>query len=42
MGGESAPLPVSVGVSGIIKTVSGLTSGDSGKFYNFKGEIVPW
>lgn len=42
MGGSNAPLPVSVGVTGILKTVSGLSPSDSGKFYNFKGEIVPW
>ncbi|RPD61753.1 NAD-P-binding protein [Lentinus tigrinus ALCF2SS1-7] len=42
LGGSSAPLHVSVGVEGIIKTVAGLTPSDSGKFFNMKGEIVPW
>lgn len=42
MGGKEAPLPVSTGVSGILKTVGSLTPSDSGKFYNFKGDNVPW
>lgn len=42
MGGSDATLPVSVGVAGVLKVVSGLTPNDSGKFYNYRGEIVPW
>ncbi|RDX44183.1 NAD(P)-binding protein [Lentinus brumalis] len=42
MGGESATYPVSVGVAGILKTVRSLKKEDSGTFFNFKGEHVPW
>lgn len=42
MGGQGADLPVSVSVSGILKVVVSLTPADSGKFFNSKGEIVPW
>ncbi len=34
--------PVSVGVAGVLKTISSLKPGDSGKFFNFQGENVPW
>ncbi|RPD53683.1 NAD-P-binding protein [Lentinus tigrinus ALCF2SS1-6] len=42
MGGEGATHPVSVGVAGIVKTVLSLKPEDSGQFFNFKGEKVPW
>ncbi len=42
MGGEGATYPVSVGVAGILKTVRSLKKEDSGTFFNFKGEHVPW
>ena len=42
MGGENALHPVSVGVEGVLKTVLALKLEDSGSFYNFQGEIVPW
>ena len=42
MGGDGALYPVSVGVEGIIKTVTALKHEDSGSFLNFKGERVPW
>ncbi|KAI0628097.1 NAD-P-binding protein [Trametes polyzona] len=42
MGGERAPNDVSVGVEGVLKTIYRLTPDDSGKFFNFKGENVPW
>ncbi|KAI0765964.1 NAD-P-binding protein [Trametes elegans] len=42
MGGDEAPNDVSVGVEGVLKTIYGLTLADSGNFFNFKGEIVPW
>lgn len=42
MGGEEAPNDVATGVAGVLKTIDGLTLADSGKFFNFKGEIVPW
>ncbi|KAI9059520.1 NAD-P-binding protein [Trametes sanguinea] len=42
MGGQEAPNDVSVGVEGVIKTVVGLTPADSGKFFNWKGQDLPW
>ncbi|KAI0703330.1 C-factor [Earliella scabrosa] len=42
MGGPEAAHPVSVGVEGILKVVASLTPEQSGKFFNFEGDIVPW
>ncbi|KAI0715867.1 NAD(P)-binding protein [Cerioporus squamosus] len=42
MGGQAAEYPVSVGVAGILKTIDSLKPEDSGQFFNFKGERVPW
>ncbi|KAM5543514.1 hypothetical protein V8D89_002765 [Ganoderma adspersum] len=42
LGGSNAPIPVSVGVEGVLKVVAGLTPKDTGKFINFKGEPVLW
>ncbi|KAI0692430.1 NAD-P-binding protein [Cerioporus squamosus] len=42
MGGTGATYPVSVGVAGILKTVRSLKPEDSGQFFNFKGDHVPW
>ena len=42
MGGTEAEYPVSVGVSGILEVVRGLKPEDTGRFFNFKGETVPW
>lgn len=42
LGGSNAPMPASVGVEGVLKVVASLTSQDTGKFINFKGEPVQW
>ncbi|KAI0765301.1 NAD-P-binding protein [Fomes fomentarius] len=42
MGGANATLPVSIGVSGVLKTIASLTPEKSGLFFNYKGEQVPW
>ncbi|KAI0743377.1 C-factor [Daedaleopsis nitida] len=42
MGSSAAMFPVSVGVTGIIKVVTGLTPANSGQFINFRGERVEW
>ncbi|KAI0375992.1 NAD-P-binding protein [Pilatotrama ljubarskyi] len=42
MGGPEALYDVSTGVAGVLKTIDALTPEDSGKFFNFKGETVPW
>ena len=42
MGGSSAPLESSESVRGMLRVVDGLKSGDTGKFYDFSGQVVPW
>ncbi|RDX43549.1 NAD(P)-binding protein [Lentinus brumalis] len=42
LGGSNATHPVSVGVAGVLKTISSLKPEDSGQFLNFRGERVPW
>ena len=43
MGGAGEDtLPVSVGVGGVIKVVTSLTPKDSGLYFNFQGERLPW
>lgn len=42
MGGSQAPTSVGESVSGMIRVIGGLSQKDSGKFYDFEGEVVPW
>lgn len=42
MGGEAAPLQASVSVGGLLKVFTSATTGDSGKFLRFNGEVIPW
>ena len=42
MGGPNGLYHVSVGVDGVLKTVQSLEPENSGQFFNFKGEQVPW
>ncbi|TFK87311.1 NAD-P-binding protein [Polyporus arcularius HHB13444] len=42
LGGPDAILPVSVGVGGVLKTILALKPEDSGTFFNFQGQGVPW
>lgn len=42
MGGPHAPDPVEVGVEGTLKTIKSLTPQNSGQFFNYKGELMPW
>ncbi|TFK89373.1 NAD(P)-binding protein [Polyporus arcularius HHB13444] len=42
LGGSNATYPVSVGVAGVLKTILSLKPEDSGQFFNFRGERVPW
>ncbi|KAI0751855.1 NAD-P-binding protein [Daedaleopsis nitida] len=42
MGGSNAPDPVEVGVEGTLKTIKSLTPQNSGQFFNYKGELMPW
>jgi NAD(P)-dependent dehydrogenase (short-subunit alcohol dehydrogenase family) len=39
---ENAPLSVEESVSGMINVIDRLNLEDSGKFYNWKGEEMPW
>ncbi len=42
MGGPKAPLTLDEAVPGIIAVVDGLTMEDSGRFFKYSGEEVPW
>ena len=42
MGGEGAVLEPQESVRGMLDVVAGLRETDSGKFYRYDGEIVPW
>ncbi|KAI0765943.1 NAD-P-binding protein [Trametes elegans] len=42
LGGPTARLDVSVGVAGVLKVIHSLTPEDTGKFVNFRGDVVPW
>ena len=42
MGGPEAKLPVSVGVESVLKVLTGLQHEDSGSFFNYQGEHLPW
>ena len=42
MGGSNANLTPEESVSGILKTLSGLTLDDTGTYYNYDGSELPW
>ncbi|MEX0807503.1 MAG: SDR family oxidoreductase [Dongiaceae bacterium] len=42
MGGPDALVDVEASVTGMRKKMDQLTSADSGKFFNYKGDSVPW
>lgn len=42
MGGAGAPVPSSDSAAGIWKVAEKITLQDSGRFYDFQGEILPW
>ena len=42
MGGAGATLTTSESISGMLDVIDGLTIGDTGKFYNYNGEKLPW
>ena len=42
MGGETATLTVNESVTGLVKVISGLTTTDNGKFYDYTGKQLPW
>jgi NAD(P)-dependent dehydrogenase (short-subunit alcohol dehydrogenase family) len=42
MGGPNALISTEQSVSGIRKMIGGLTIDDSGKFFGFDGQVIPW
>ena len=42
MGGSGAPVGAKDSVSGMLKVVSGLKMRDTGKFFDYQGEELPW
>jgi len=42
MGGGNAPLPTEQSVAGMLKVVEGLAPADSGGFFDYTGESLPW
>lgn len=42
MGTEEAPYPIVESMASLLEVVDGLTLEDSGKFFNWKGETLPW
>jgi NAD(P)-dependent dehydrogenase (short-subunit alcohol dehydrogenase family) len=42
MGGPGADIDVQTSVAGMVRVIGGLTAADSGKFFNYAGELLPW
>jgi NAD(P)-dependent dehydrogenase (short-subunit alcohol dehydrogenase family) len=42
MGGENATYTPQESVAGLVKVIEGLGPEDSGRFYDFQGETIPW
>ncbi|MEM7246188.1 MAG: SDR family oxidoreductase [Acidobacteriota bacterium] len=42
MGGSAAPLSVEDSVQGMLRVIDGLDEDDSGAFYDYAGEAIPW
>lgn len=42
MGGAQAPVLPADSAAGIVAVIDNLKQKDSGKFYNFRGEVLPW
>ena len=42
MGGERAPVPVSVSVEGLIQLIDQQTDERSGRFFEYTGDELPW
>jgi NAD(P)-dependent dehydrogenase (short-subunit alcohol dehydrogenase family) len=42
MGGTQAPVSAVESASGLLKVIAGLSKKDSGRFFDFKGQEIPW
>lgn len=42
MGGEMAPTTIQQSVRGMARVIAELKSKDSGKFFDFEGDVLPW
>ena len=42
MGGEQAPVTPEQSVAGLLDVISGLSTDDNGKFYDYQGVEIPW
>ena len=42
MGGPGADIDAPISVSGLRRVIAGLKPGDSGKFFNYDGNEIPW
>jgi len=42
MGGPGADIDVQTSVAGMLRVIAGLSAADSGKFFNYAGEALPW
>jgi NAD(P)-dependent dehydrogenase (short-subunit alcohol dehydrogenase family) len=42
MGGANATLPVAESVAGLLRVIDGATSADSGHFFDWRGQPLPW
>jgi NAD(P)-dependent dehydrogenase (short-subunit alcohol dehydrogenase family) len=42
MGGAQAPLTPEASISGMRRVIAGLTTGQTGSFFNYDGTVIPW
>jgi hypothetical protein len=42
LGGENAAITTDVSVAGMLKVIAGLGIEDSGHFYDYQGNELPW
>ena len=42
MGGPNALIDVTTSVAGLINVITNLSGSDSGKFFNYDGQTIPW
>jgi hypothetical protein len=42
MGTDDAPYPLTENTSSMLGVIDGLTHDDSGKYFNWRGDELPW